>query len=427
MKPITVLSSEDIELLLDCNGISIPFDKKEMYKIAEELIKKDVSECFSASVMNYRTAYLLNGKINIGTYTEAHIDALSYHELAKISRAMWMFDADKETILEILFCMGKIINDVSDILPDIFYVLLKCADIWDIENIYYSCKKYQELCQNPIIKNIIVSRLPNHDNLDISDYSFVELIRYYKISFLKKSMGLYCGVEYYLYPNRLSFHVGNIDVHYHEPINQILQKSDKIVFLLTAKGQLLSYDIVTGRSEILLRAEKICGIFITYERTVIILTASKTYHWKEGVFKNINNRIIKSARRLFLTDNGEVYFGSQKLQLVKIKQILDYWEPSKKNESYLAYALTYDGQICTINMADNFCVHYHKEITNITELTATKDDKRILDSNGNVYKIIFKDESTKFEKIDGKYQDIVGGSFQDIILGLTTDGEYKLI
>lgn len=428
MRPITVLPYEDIELLLDCNGISIPSDKREMYEIAEELIKKDVSECFSKSVMNYHTAYMLSTNstiVKMKNYAITEIDSLSYSQLAALGRLLLIYsDVDRETIKEILFYLGKIIDETPNILPDVLPAVLKYSNIWDIENIYHSCKQYQDLCQTVTMKKLIINRLPADDNLDVLEYSFEELIRYYKISLLKPKMGLYYGKEYYICPDRTSFYANGKIFYCDEILNQIVQCSDNVLIILSAKGRLFSYNLLTKKYGELFNTEKICGIFATYERDILILTASKTYSYRETA-KSIDHAIIQRGRALTLTDKGEVYYRQKKLALPKIKQIIDYQAPEKLTEScqYFTHVLTHDDQLCSINMY-TFDISYHERVMRLANVG---QKVMILDYDGNISKVIIKGEEISFERIEGKYQDLVGGYYLGMLLALTIDGEYKIL
>lgn len=110
---------EDINQYLADNGIPLPIDKKESYRLAAELIASGVTENIPFTISNWIIANDVD-RTKFADYTISDIIQANDDDLIKLAEDLGLDTVEKDRMIDILSYTGNLTNDLSifDVLPE---------------------------------------------------------------------------------------------------------------------------------------------------------------------------------------------------------------------------------------------------------------------------------------------------------------------
>ncbi len=247
----------------------------------------------TTSIIEWMIAYnLLIHKVDINFYTYEEINDMEQQQIDKLSKLLTMKGNNKSNIKNILGYMNKLVY--FDILPtEIKIEILGKADINEINKLSILSRDFKKVCESKDVRSLLIHKFSNNDNLDISNYTNIELIRYYQIVLYKKKHSFYDNKKQNL-PSYLQNEEDLLE------INQIIMPYDHGLIILCSNGKL--YRDLIGLnfhscSEQVTDFSRICGLFPA---------------------KVIN----KTIAVIFVTSEGDYYFLNSKWQYFSLKKNL---------------------------------------------------------------------------------------------------------
>lgn len=367
MSDVTDIPIEDIKLFLSKNDINT--SNGDLYNIAWKLIKSNKAKYYPDSVVEWMYAYNLHElNVKIPIYKRSDILTLSDTELTKLSKLLTMKTNNIDHIINILKYLHKL--DETPIFPkEIIFEILQNSDIYDIEATCKISKEINLVCQSQEGKNLIISKFGG-DSLDVSNYTFKELLFYSKILPFKIKIKIWDEIPYmYLDGKVYKFHRdGASEQNARNDINQILQYDDTSIAILTNDGKVYIPNSITRKPEELNLPEKVVGIFSGKSNLIsfdIITLTGKVYKWFNNNVVKINGtkNIIQKNSNLYLNDQGELYskLGDKFIRLnnlPKIKQLT--------NEGFI---LSTNGEIYKIDLINlDIKIYNDKETKNVKQI-----------------------------------------------------------
>ena len=254
----------------------------------------------TTSIIEWMIAYnLLIHKVDINIYTSEEIDNMEQFQIDNLAILLTMKGNNKSNIKNILGYMNKL--TYFDILPaEIKIEILGKADINEINKLFILSRDFKKVCESKDVRSLLIHKFSNDDKLDISNYTNVELIRYYQIVSYKKKHCFYDNKKQSL-PSYLQNEEDLLE------INQIIMPYEHGLIILCSNGKLYR-DLIginfRNYSEQVTDFSRICAIFPA---------------------KVIN----KTMAVIFVTSEGDYYFLNSKWQyfclkknLVKIKKYI---------------------------------------------------------------------------------------------------------
>lgn len=330
----------------------------------------------------------------------------------KLSRLLTLNTIDINHILNVLFYLHKLDdNNISKLPNELIIEILSNLDNDNIKLMCESSKKIKNICKSQEGKDLIISRLKD-DSLDISTFTFEELLFYSKILPFKGKLGFkpLLNEIFVLKDNKLIYFTENIMLYtkiIRDDVNQVVQYSTDIVILLTDNGKLYSYDIITKEQHEIAIINKVIGIFPVSINHIHIVTADgNNYEYYNGILDKIKklNRIVQMNFNNCLSDKGEVYIITQ-LEGLRFEENISesiksngrlYHKianlPKIKQITNEGYVLSSDNIIYFLN-ANHSTTTIYSAIDNIKQISvvlkrAYAEKLIILYENGDVYTIV---------------------------------------
>lgn len=176
MSSIKDVSLYDIELFLSKNGIKVPYNNDEKYKLAFNLIK-NLQEYYPSSLVEWLYAYnLLKSKVNIPTYKKSTVLNLSEEELFKLSKLLNMKTINKNHIINILRYLHKLEDDTVSTLVgnlDVDILLLEAIDNKTLNSLEVNSYTQKILNSQDFWKKRLERRLGLFSDQKNLDYKFI--------------------------------------------------------------------------------------------------------------------------------------------------------------------------------------------------------------------------------------------------------------
>lgn len=267
---------------------------------------------------------LINDNVKIRTYKLSEIESMSDNQLSELYKILSNGEeiADRffreKSIINILKFTHKLLFDrinLSTIPLDAFTQILKFNDNDQIQNLCNSSINSKQKCNSKTARLVFIEKIvATGDNLDVSDFSNKDLIKYLTILPYKKDYDIlfFGSVPRYLRNRQYWVKFGNQKIYLDKnEINQIVAHSQNEAIVLTNNGGLriadLRTDQILNEFKMINKQNRIfepfefnykCwAIFKAASNAFIVLTSEDYYYFETNPFYvstiGVINKIIK--------------------------------------------------------------------------------------------------------------------------------------
>lgn len=369
MTSITDIPYKEIESFLSSNNVNISDDIDKNYNKAWTLLQNGKYEYIPDDIILWMIAYnLVLLKVKIPKYKKSMILSYSHEDLFKLTKLLTLKKVDIDNIFGVLSYLHKLVDDtnvgiLSILNEDTMIALLRTMNIKAIENICKTSKQIRSICESPVGRQIVISRFPKKDNLDVSNYTFDELIFYEKIVKMKpddsKTLQQYLSkVNQYIKDlKNISNKISSEDITKINNINQVMDMLWDRYVILTNKGKLYYINMEKNTVNEFFITNKIAGIFRNEGYSII--TADGNYftwngypshdpHLVHGLYQ-----VLQKRGNMYLTSTGNIYVTKD--TLISYDEVPIYYKIKDLNniiEITEHYALSEDNVLYFINHKD---------------------------------------------------------------------------
>lgn len=420
MTSIEDINYDEIELFLKLNNENISSNHKDSYDIAWMLIQHGAVD-YTDSIIEWMKAYnLLQLEVDIPIYNKSDIESASQNELKAIAKLLTLNTPDIDHISNVLRYLHKLneVNDVNlnylSILPeDAVVEIFNNSNIDEINMLCSTSNKMRTFCESKRGRDIIISKIPP-DSLDISNYTFDELILYSKVVPLKQRMSMLDIMLYVLSDKGLiaiNLKDIQIDSFSNENINQVVPGGmNYTINVLYNDGDVHRKILTVDRKNPTVYADNIISIsdyIHNREHIILAINSSGSYIESNGLkwTKIITPfKIIQKNGDLILSSEGDVYitsptdelklYVSGKAMLYKLDifgKVMSYKSmnyvkisglPKIKQITSLGFILSAKGEVHKINFTNADIIKYR--IKNVSQISASDFNTNYLTNDANV-------------------------------------------
>ena len=411
MTSIYDINYDDIKLFLTMNGKTIPYSHEDSYNLSRKLLKS--AKYYPDIIIDWIIAHnVIVSDIKVPTYTESEIYLLDDKELYNLAKLIKLDRLNISSILNVLRFLHKLktsdaeeLTDLSilSILPkDIVLEILERSNIDEINTLCSTSNKWQNFCESKEVKNIIELKIP-FDSLDISNYTFNQLILYSKMRPLKQKMSTVFNQLYVLLNKELLvINPKEITIKgfSNENINQIVPSGgmEYFVNILENDGKVYERNLSMNIVFPTVYANHINSLsnYVSDDGQykIVAIDSDGSYQESNG-FKWIKIstpfKIIQKNGDLILSSEGDVYITSNDNKYNIFGKVMSYKSinyvkisnlPKIKQITALGFVLSVNGKVCQINFTNSKINKYR--LSNIVQISASNFKS---DLSHNVHKI----------------------------------------